>query len=174
MGVEGSCRFPNGGGCPFLHAIYIANRRLFAPCSRVLRHTERAKAWHSFAFYSLSPPALHKGKSVSNQGESGKNRAKVNIYLLVFVSPRENRRLKTAKTKIYFTFGGCRASRCGSLFGAVLVSTGGRWSDYSCYFADVSKIGQDSAGCSAFCPLYCFVFSALYLNMPLFCVLRGF
>ena len=36
---------------------------------------------------------------------------------------RENRRPKTAKTKIYFTFGGCRGFRCGSLFVAVVVST---------------------------------------------------
>ena len=46
------------------------------------------------------------------------------------VFSRENRRPKTAKTKIYFTFGGCRASRCGSLFGAVVLSTGGRWSGF--------------------------------------------
>ena len=32
----------------------------------------------------------------------------------------------------------------------------GMWSGNSCYFADISKIGQDSAGCSAFCPLYRF------------------
>ena len=43
-----------------------------------------------------------------------------------------------------------------------------------CYFADVSKIGEDSAGCSAFCLLYRFVFGALYLNMALFRVFRGF
>ena len=43
-----------------------------------------------------------------------------------------------------------------------------------CYFADVSKIGQYTAGCSAFCPLCCFVFGALYLNMALFRVLRAF
>ena len=34
------------------------------------------------------------------------------------------------------------------------VSTGGRWSGNSCYLADVSKIGQDTARRSAFCPLF--------------------
>ena len=48
------------------------------------------------------------------------------------------------------------------------------WSGNSCYFADVSKIGQDTAGCSAFCPLSRFALGALYLNMPLFRVLRAF
>ena len=60
------------------------------------------------------------------QPKQVKNRAKVNIYLLVFVSPRENRRPKTAKFKIYFNFEDCGGFRCGSPFGAVVVSTGGR------------------------------------------------
>ena len=33
-----------------------------------------------------------------------------------------------------------------------------------CYFADVSKIGQYTAGCSAFCPLYRFTLGALPLR----------
>ena len=48
------------------------------------------------------------------------------------------------------------------------------WSGDSCYFADVSKIRQDTAECSAFCPLCCFVFGALLANMALFRVFRGF
>ena len=43
-----------------------------------------------------------------------------------------------------------------------------------CYFADVSKIGQDTAGCSAFCPLSRFALGALALNMALFRVFRAF
>ena len=43
-----------------------------------------------------------------------------------------------------------------------------------CYFADVSKIGQGTAGCSAFCPLSRFVFGALLADMALFRVLRAF
>ena len=54
------------------------------------------------------------------------------------------------------------------------VSTGGRWSGNSCYFADVSKIGQDSAGCSAFCLLYRFALGALLADMALFRVFRAF
>lgn len=37
---------------------------------------------------------------------------------------RENRRPKRAKSKIYLSFEDCRGFRCGSLFGAVVVSTG--------------------------------------------------
>ena len=54
------------------------------------------------------------------------------------------------------------------------VPTGCRWSGNSCYFADVSKIGQDTAGCSAFCPLCRFVLGALSLNVALFRVFRAF
>ena len=43
-----------------------------------------------------------------------------------------------------------------------------------CYFADVSKIGQDTAGCPAFCPLFRFALGALFANMALFRVLRAF
>ena len=57
---------------------------------------------------------------------------------------------------------------------AFIVSTGGRWSGNSCYFADVSKIGQDTAGCSAFRPLSRFALGALLANMALFRILRGF
>ena len=50
----------------------------------------------------------------------------------------------------------------------------GRWSGSLCYFADVSKIGQNTAGCSAFCPLSRFALGALLANMALFRVLRAF
>ena len=63
---------------------------------------------------------------------------------------------------------------CGSACLPFIVSTGGRWSGNSCYFADVSKIGQDPAGCSAFCPLYRFVLGVLLANMALFRVFRAF
>ena len=43
-----------------------------------------------------------------------------------------------------------------------------------CYFAGVSKIGQDSAGCSAFCPLSRFVLGALPLKYAFIRVSRGF
>ena len=54
------------------------------------------------------------------------------------------------------------------------MSTGGRWSGNSCYFADVSKIGQYTAGRSAFRPLSRFVFGALALKYAFVRVLRAF
>lgn len=42
------------------------------------------------------------------------------------------------------------------------------------YFADVSNIGQDTARCSAFCPLYCFACGGLLANVALFRVFRAF
>ena len=54
------------------------------------------------------------------------------------------------------------------------VSIGGRCAGSLCYFADVSKIGQDNAGFPAFCPLSRFVLVGLLANMPLFRVLRAF
>ena len=43
-----------------------------------------------------------------------------------------------------------------------------------CYFADVSKIGQDTAERSAFCLRYRFALGVLSLNMALFRVFRAF
>ena len=63
---------------------------------------------------------------------------------------RENRRPKGAEFKIYLSFEDCRGFRCGSLFGAVVVSTGCRWSGNSCYFANVSKNGQNPLLSSAY------------------------
>lgn len=48
------------------------------------------------------------------------------------------------------------------------------WSGSWRYFADVSKIGQYPARCSAFYPLYRFMLVALLANMALFRVLRAF
>lgn len=91
---------------------------------------------------------------------------------------RENRRPKTVKFKIYFNFEGCRGFRCGSLFGAVVVSTGpevGRASRLQ----DLPDVGSGPAVCvpslfPAFCLLSCFALVVLLANMPLFGVLRGF
>ena len=60
---------------------------------------------------------------------------------------------------------GSPALRCAHL---------GGWSGNSCYFADVSKIGQDTAGCSAFCPLSRFVFGVLPLKYAFIRILRAF
>ena len=50
----------------------------------------------------------------------------------------------------------------------------GRWSGNSCYFADVSKIGRNTAGRSAFCPLSRFVLVGLSLKYAFIRVLRAF
>ena len=108
MGVEGSCRSANGGGCPFLHAHHIANRhfirllsRVRLLCSLLLRHSF---ACYSLSFallefsYSLSFPAPIVANFQPIRAKRGKNRAKVNIYLIVFVLPSYFRRQQTAKT----------------------------------------------------------------------------
>ena len=56
MGVKGACRSANGGGCPLLHALYIANRHqpaFYLATSRV-RLPSPLLFQHSFACYSLS------------------------------------------------------------------------------------------------------------------------
>ena len=87
---------------------------------------------------------------------------------------RDFRRPKGAKSKYIFKSEGRKTA--GDVVGCLPfgVPTGCRWPGNSCYFADISKIGQDSAGCSAFCPLSRFVFGALLANMPLFRILRAF
>ena len=70
MGVEGTWRFPNGGGCPFLYALHITNR---------LYITNRP---------SRTPASLRSPQPLHRSGFSAKqvkNRSKVNIYLLDFV-----------------------------------------------------------------------------------------
>lgn len=63
---------------------------------------------------------------------------------------------------------------CGSACLPFGVSAGSGLSGSLCYFADVSKIGQDIATCSAFYPLFCFACGVLCLNVALFRVFRGF
>ena len=81
---------------------------------------------------------------------------------------RENRRPKGAKFKIYFSFEDCRGFRCGSLFGAVVVSTGCRWCRLSVACPPFCRVS------CPFCPLYRFALGALPTNMALFRVLRAF
>ena len=83
---------------------------------------------------------------------------------------RENRRPKTAKFKIYLIFEGCRGFRCGSLFGAVVVSTGAGVQAASCYFANVSKNGLMPLLLSVSLPC----FPAIPAKYALFRVLMAF
>ena len=81
--------------------------------------------------------------------------------------PREFGRPKTAKFNIYLGFEDCWGFRCGSPFGAVVVS-----------------IGAGGAGCRGFRwsfgvfrpfrPLSYFALVGLLANMPLFRIFRGF
>ena len=87
MGVEGTCRSPNRGGWS-----------LFA------RSPDNTPALYSHR-HSLTPASsgvLSRSIVIDFQPESGKNRAKVNIYLRVFVYPREDRRQGRAKSKYIF------------------------------------------------------------------------
>ena len=73
MRVEGTCRSANGGVSLFVCSPYSTGLPFCLPF---------CLPESSF----LSPPSWQIFE------QSGQNRAKVNIYLLVFVSPRENRR----------------------------------------------------------------------------------
>lgn len=84
---------------------------------------------------------------------------------------RDFGRPKTAKVKIYFSLRACRGFRCGSPFGAVVVSTGGRW----CRLQGLQvSCGVFRGFLPAFCPLSCFAPDVLGFNMPLFAILRRF
>ena len=96
------------------------------------------------------------------------------FFLLVFVSPRENRRQERAKSKYIFEMWVQIVQVSPALLGCIYRVHLGMCAGSLCYFADVSKIGQDTAGCSAFYPLCRFVLGALSLNMALFRVLRAF
>ena len=84
---------------------------------------------------------------------------------------RENRRPKTAKFKIYFSFEDCRGFRFGSLFVAVVVSTGAGFR--GCRTCGVLALVLWSC-VPSFCPLSRFALGALLANMALFRILMGF
>ena len=101
MGVKGTCRSGNRGGCPsFMPFLHIAKGL---------------------------PSCLPSSSLVVNFQSIGANFqqkvAKVNIYLLDFVSPREFRRQQTAKSKHIFVMWLWCVVSCAPL---VVVSTGCR------------------------------------------------
>ena len=77
MGVNTLDALAIGGGVPFSYALST-----YQPAYINTRHFQL-------------PPAHYKDKKVSNQVKKG---AKVNIYLIAFVYPSENRRQREAKT----------------------------------------------------------------------------
>lgn len=149
MGVEGTCRSANGGGCPFLQALYISNRHLFTPSTpRVLHHSTISKRY--------------------------RNRSKVNIYLLDFVSPPRIWRQRKAKSKHLFekwVQSGCRFGAGGLPFG---VSAGCRCQALR-GFRTCLRLALVLWWCVPWlCPLFCSALGASLANVALFGVLRAF
>ena len=142
MGAKHSFRSPDRGGVSLLYALHIAKGLSF------FQHSTRSKGCRNRAKV-----------------------AKVRFYLLALVFSRENRRPKTAKAKICFTFGASVVLLSSSFVVAVVVPTGCRWS--GCRGFRWSAVCVPSL-CSCLCPLCCFVCGALLANMPLFRVLRAF
>ena len=102
--------------------------------------------------------------------ESGRNRAKSNIFLLVFVSPRENRRQQTAKFKIYLIFEGAVLPLWLSLCGGGRVHWVQLVQGTLAILLTLAKMDR----IPAFCPLSCLALGGLCLNMALFRVFRAF
>lgn len=143
---------------------------------------------HSFGFcslslstpwvrHSLSPPAFH-ASIVANfrtiRAKGAKTGQKQTFIWLVLSHPRKIGDNKRQKPNIFLKCGCKVGAGCGSACLPFCVSTGGRWSGSLCYFVDVSKIGQNTAGCSAFCPFATFACGGLLAYMPLFRNLRRF
>ena len=95
MGAKGSFRSPNGGGSFCMLPTYQT----------------------SLPFLSLS--CSHRVKLSGNRGKSGKNRAKVKIYLLALVFSRNFRRQQRAKIKHILESGHNEGAKCG-LFACLL------------------------------------------------------
>ena len=104
MGVKGSCRSANRGGCPFLYALYIANRLSFASASGLLQRSQGQKGI-----------------------ESGRKAAKVNFSLVCFGVFSGFSETKNGKSEIYFGFGAFVVLLSSAFVVAVVVSTCGRW-----------------------------------------------
>lgn len=84
--------------------------------------------------------------------------------------PREIGDNKRQKPNIFLKCGCKVGAGCGSACLPFGVSTGGRWSRNSCYFADVSKNGQNPS----FRPFAASAFPAIPAKYALFRILRGF
>lgn len=96
------------------------------------------------------------------------------IFWGCLVFSRDFRRPKRAKFKIYLILRVARASVVALLACRLACPLVAGVSGSLCYFANVNKIGQDAAGCSAFCPPSSLVFGALLANMALFRNFRRF
>ena len=131
MGVKGTCRSANRGGWLFYALSAYSKGASFLPAFIL--------SGRQFSAYRCKFSA-----------KSGK----VNNFLVRFGVSSEFSETKKGKSEIYFGFWGFR---CGSLFGAVVVSTECRWCAHapSLWVCSVPFV-------HAFCPfpalLYCFAF----------------
>ena len=145
MGVDSFFHPKIGGGWLFLPTLYISSQLSFA-----------------------SAPWLPQPSQGQKSIESGQKVAKVNIYLLGFVSPREFRRQETAKFKIYLNFEGAGAS-------VVALSLGRWWCPLGAGGALLLPLfGRVPSLSPCLCPLSRFPFLLCLSKMPLFSVFRGF
>ena len=108
--------------------------------------------------FRLPESGCHHGKFSANQGKTGQ---KLQFIWCALVFSREFGRPKGAKFKIYLSFEDCRGFRCGSLFGAVVVSTGCRW----CKLSRAQDLPEVGAGPLVVCSL---LLSAL--SLCLWCI----
>ena len=123
MGVEGTCRSGNRGGCPFCPLPYIAGLLPCIPfCPQV---------------FPFAPSCLSSGKKHLKQGKTGQKLSYI-CSLLCFLGVLRDRKGRNAK--IYLEGGANGAGCAGSaacLLACPLVQV---VQGCSCYFADVSKI----------------------------------
>ena len=149
MRVEGTCRSANRGGVPFCRLSPYSNRHTLTPGTPASSGT-------------------HNVKSASKQGETGQ---KLIFICSVLSRPRNLGDNKGQKPNIFLKCG-CKVVGVRVCLLACLLVEGVQalW----CYFADVSKNGQDTARCSAFYSLCRSSLGASLANMALFRVFRGF
>lgn len=122
--------------------------------------------------FPFAPSCLSSGRKASGTGQNGAN---VKLYLSAFVFSRDFARPKTAKIKIYFTFGAFVVLLSSSFGVAVVVSTGCRWCRVQGFRCSLSVC---SVALSCLLSLCCSCFPAIpvkYASISLFKgVLRGF
>lgn len=150
MGVEGTCRSGNRGGCPLFYAHYIAGIP-FVLCA------------FPFAPSSLSR-AYHQGKNAPKRGKSY-------ILFACFCVLSGNWDTERGKKQRYIwkVGAGCGAKWC-RMWALWLPAVACHWCRWSGCFLMLCLRGVFPA----FFPLSCFAFGALHLNMALFGFLRGF
>ena len=163
MRVEGTCRSANGGG-----SLFAGSPNILTPFCPLCLHLLPALSLPSLMLPAFLPSIVANFQTIrAKQGKMNFSLVCFGVFSGIWETAR-------SEILIYFWKQGRKtgAEVVGCLpFG---VPTGCRWSGGSCYFADVSKIGQYPAGRSAFCPLYRFVPGALPTNMAYFAFLRGF